>query len=107
MKNFEYENNFKNNLKFLRHQNKLTQKSLGAAMGYGYTTISNYENGRNEPSINDLIKLADYFNVSVDFLIGHESKINEEIKYCLILKSIKVKEIMSETMEKLNDVFNS
>lgn len=107
MKNKKNENNFKNNLKFLRRQNNLTQKSLGAAMGYGYTAISNYENGRNEPSINDLIKLADYFNVSVDFLIGHESKINDEIKYCLIVKSFKVKEIMNETMEKINNLFDS
>ena len=107
MKNKKHENNFKNTLKFLRLQNKLTQKSLGAAIGYGYTAISNYESGRNEPSINDLIKLADYFHVSVDFLIGHESKINEEAKYCLIIKSIKAKEIMSETMEKLNNVFDS
>ena len=81
MKNKKHENNFKNTLKFLRLQNKLTQKSLGAAIGYGYTAISNYESGRNEP--------------------------NEEAKYCLIIKSIKAKEIMSETMEKLNNVFDS
>lgn len=37
---------------------------------YGYTAIANYESGRNEPSIRDLIRLADYFQVSVDYLIG-------------------------------------
>ena len=38
-------------------------------LGYGYTAISNYESGRNEPSINDLKKIADFFNVSLDYLL--------------------------------------
>ena len=33
-------------------------------------TISRYETGEREPGINELIKLADYFGVSVDYLIG-------------------------------------
>ena len=32
-------------------------------------TISRYETGEREPSINELIKIADYFNVSIDFLL--------------------------------------
>jgi len=33
-------------------------------------TISRYETGEREPGINELIQLADYFNISVDYLIG-------------------------------------
>ena len=33
-------------------------------------TISRYENGEREPSISDLIKIADYFGVSLDYLVG-------------------------------------
>ena len=33
-------------------------------------TISRYETGEREPGIDELIKIADYFNVSVDYLIG-------------------------------------
>ena len=59
------------NIKMLRKQKHLTQKELADMLGYGYTAISNYENGRNEPSIKDLIKISDIFGISVDELIGH------------------------------------
>ena len=102
MKNNDYKNNFKKILKLLRQQNKLTQKSLGTALGYGYTAVSNYESGRNEPSINDLIKLADFFNVSVDFLIGHTCDVNNETKYLIAMKAVKIDNIIDEAKEKIN-----
>ena len=65
---------FRERLKFLRENyyvngKKLTQTQLANILGYGYTAISNYESGRNEPSINDLKKIADFFNVSLDYLL--------------------------------------
>ena len=65
--------NFHNRLKKLRKQNSFKQADVGKFLDYGYTTISNYERGKNEPSFNDLIKLADLFGVSTDFLLGHDS----------------------------------
>lgn len=35
----------------------------------GQNTISRYETGEREPSITELIKIADYFNVSIDYLV--------------------------------------
>ena len=65
---------FRERLKFLRENyyvngKKLTQTHLANILGYGYTAISNYESGRNEPSISDLKKIADFFNVSLDYLL--------------------------------------
>lgn len=60
---------FKERLKALRKENKLTQSTLGSILNYGYTAISNYESGRNEPSITDLKKIAEYFDVSMDYLL--------------------------------------
>ena len=65
---------FRERLKFLRENyyvngKKLTQTQLDNILGYGYTAISNYESGRNEPSISDLKKIADFFNVSLDYLL--------------------------------------
>lgn len=60
---------FKERLKNLRKERKLTQSALGNILNYGYTAISNYESGRNEPSIKDLKKIAVYFDVSLDYLL--------------------------------------
>ena len=65
---------FRERLKFLRENyyingKKLTQTQLANILGYGYTAISNYESGRNEPSISDLNKIAGFFNVSLDYLL--------------------------------------
>ena len=63
---------FAKNLKTIRKINKKSQIELSRDLGYGNTAISNYESGRNEPSIDDLIKIADYFGVSMDHLVGRE-----------------------------------
>lgn len=61
---------FKDRLKELRKEKKLTQVKLGEMLNYGYTAIANYESGRNQPSIPDLKKIASIFNVSMDYLLG-------------------------------------
>lgn len=61
---------FKDRLKELRKERRLTQVKLGEMLNYGYTAIANYESGRNQPSIPDLKKIASIFNVSMDYLLG-------------------------------------
>lgn len=61
---------FPNRLKLLRCEKKWTQKQLAEMLDYGYTAISNYESGTNKPSYKDLIKIANIFNVSTDYLLG-------------------------------------
>ncbi|MBR4934880.1 MAG: helix-turn-helix transcriptional regulator [Anaerotignum sp.] len=61
---------FKDRLKTLRKERRLTQVKLGEMLNYGYTAIANYESGRNQPSIPDLKKIASIFNVSMDYLLG-------------------------------------
>ncbi len=61
---------FSNRLKHLRQKYKLTQGELAAVIGLKSTAISNYESKRNEPSFDKLISLSDYFNVSLDYMLG-------------------------------------
>ena len=61
-----------NRIVFLRKQQKLTQNDLAVAVGVTYQAISGYENERREPSFDILCKMADFFCVSVDYLIGHD-----------------------------------
>lgn len=61
---------FKDRLKQLRKEKKMTQVKLGELLNYGYTAIANYESGRNQPAIADLKKIASIFDVSLDYLLG-------------------------------------
>lgn len=54
----------------LRQDRKMTQKDLAQAMFVTVGTISNYENGVHYPDVERLISLADYFNVTTDYLLG-------------------------------------
>ena len=51
-----------------------TKKQQAFELGIEEKTYANYENGITEPNLTTLIKLADYFNVSLDYLCGHETK---------------------------------
>lgn len=57
-------------LKELRLKNKLTQEELGKMLNLTNVSISGYENGDRTPDIENLSKLADYFNVTTDYLLG-------------------------------------
>jgi len=61
-----------NNIKFLRKQNNKTQAEIAEILKVAPTTYGGYENGINEPTIDTLCKLADYHNVSLDYLVGRE-----------------------------------
>lgn len=57
-------------LKELRKEKGLSQLQLATDLHATQNTISRYETGEREPGIAELIKIADCFNVSVDYLIG-------------------------------------
>lgn len=62
------------NLKELRMEHKMSQETLGNIIGVSQQTINKYENHSTEPDIATLIKLANCFNVSVDYLIGNTTE---------------------------------
>lgn len=66
-------------LKELRKEHKLSMKELGKILGLSESTISLYEAGKREPDIKTLIKMADYFKVSVDVLIGRNETNEDDI----------------------------
>lgn len=58
----------------LRKDRKLTQEDVAKTINSAANTYANYEKGNTEPNIETLIKLADFFHVSVDELIEHDYK---------------------------------
>ena len=56
-------------IKELRKEKEKTQAEVAAALGVSRQVFANYENGINSPDPKTLIKLADYFDVSIDYLV--------------------------------------
>lgn len=63
-------NIFSVRLKTLRSESKVSSASLASSVGVSRPAISQFENAANAPSIDTLIALADYFDVSIDYLVG-------------------------------------
>jgi transcriptional regulator with XRE-family HTH domain len=67
---------FEKRLKSLRKDHGLTQLKLGEYLGLSESTISLYESGKREPDNETLSRIADYFSVSVDYLLGRSDSPN-------------------------------
>lgn len=59
----------------LREDNDLKQKELAEYLSIDQSTYSDYENGRINVPIEQLIKIADYYNVSLDYITGRTDNI--------------------------------
>ena len=57
-------------LKELRKSKHISQLKLSIDLNTNQNTISRYETGEREPGISGLIKIADYFGVSIDYLLS-------------------------------------
>lgn len=66
-------NKFGTTLKQLRIENRLSQKQLGEILAFCNQTVSFWENGQREPDLDALVAIAEYFDVSVDYLLGIEN----------------------------------
>ena len=66
------ENKFSDNLKTLRIESNIGQVELAKQLGVSKGVISLWENGLREPSMSSLVAIANYFNVSIDYLVGLE-----------------------------------
>lgn len=60
-------------IKEFRTENELSQNALAEIINVKSYTIGNWEQGRSEPSLEDLVKLADFFGCTTDELLGREN----------------------------------
>ncbi len=88
--------NFSNNLRVLRKLRHLTQEELAQELNTTRSCISNYENGKRQPDSDIIHLIADYFDVSVDYLLGRSS----------IKMSLRSEEELQE-LEEISDTLHS
>ena len=65
---------FSERIKALRKEHGLTQQGVGEIIGVKKYAVYSYEKGRGYPDMRGLIALADYFDVSMDYLGGRTDK---------------------------------
>lgn len=78
-------------IKNLRLANHLTQVDLAKELNVTKQTVSNWENDNIQPSVDMLVKLADFFGVTTDYLLGRE-----------IMTSINAKDLSNEEIAHIN-----
>ncbi len=88
---------FNKRIKLLREANKLSQVELADKIGVKKQTISNWENDNILPSIDMLIKVCNFFNVSSDYMLGLDSKTYIEITGLSV-------EVISHIQQIINDI---
>ena len=66
---------FSDRLTAQRKRKGVSQKQAAADLGISQALLSHYENGIREPGLSFLVKAADYYNVSCDYLLGHAANV--------------------------------
>lgn len=65
---------FRQRLQQLREKKRVSRKVLSELCGLSSDAVRRYERGEREPTMHSLIALAEYFNVTVDYLVGRCEK---------------------------------
>ncbi|MGM0214186.1 helix-turn-helix domain-containing protein [Enterococcus sp. AZ109] len=88
----------------LRKQRGLTQNDVAKILGIARTTYSSYEQGRRSPDVDIQNKIADYFNVSLDYLHGREKTDD----YLLTEKQLRVASHIDDVLveEQLEEIIH-
>lgn len=63
---------FPERLQELRERKRMNRKALGECCGLSKNIIGQYERGEKEPSASSLCKIADFFEVPIDYLLGRQ-----------------------------------
>ena len=93
------------NLKELQRNSEKTIKQVAEELNLPFSTYNNYLIGTREPNIETLIKLSKYFNVSIDYILGNDTKgmtvyteeQNQIIKMMVQLNEINLLKLYSYT----------
>lgn len=109
---------FGKQLKNLRKESKLTQKEFAQAINVAVGTVGMWEIGKREPDFKTATRIADYFGVSTDYLLGRTEEKEEKeptpvagdglaTKKLLLIQKIMQMELDTEMIDRLNQVADS
>lgn len=90
-------NYLRNNLKIIRKKKSFTQLKVSMDLFMSQETLSNYEVGRRLPSSDMLVRLADYYDTSIDYLLCRT-------EYDIPINNIKPNGISDDDFNLINDI---
>ena len=83
-------------IKELRLSHNLSQVELAEQLSVTKQTVSNWENNNIQPSIDMLVKIADYFSVSTDYLLDRDEKITINVEGLTITEIAHIEQIVKD-----------
>lgn len=92
------ENHVADQIRFYRRQEGLTQEQLAEAMGVSVAAVSKWEQGQSLPEIPMLMELADFFDLSVDALLGYRLRSNDRKSVSERLKVLRREDRYDEAL---------
>jgi len=98
---------FRIRLKELREQKEISQYKFADDLKLSQSTIGNWEAGKREPNFDTLIKIAQYFNVSVDYLLGITDSVwtaNDYANGVTVTKHVNITADDEDMLDKYHEV---
>ena len=92
---------FAERLKELRKQAHLTQVELAKRLGIGQSSYADWERGKKKPTQDNLVKIAQVLNVSIDYLVGNSEEKSDELDNIELLFRMNSKGLTDEEKEKM------
>lgn len=97
-----------NRIKELRTENKITQADLAKVLKISDRAVGYYENGEREPDQDTLLQIANYFDVSVDYLLGvsdvrNSSSLQNEIDFHIGLSKSEESTLTDEEKDEIRN----
>lgn len=71
---------FGERLKELRKSSNISQEKIGEYLGVTSNAVYSWETGKSQPSIETITKIADYFGVTTDFLLGYDKNYSNDLE---------------------------
>lgn len=93
-----------NRIRDLREDADLNQSEVAQAIGVDQRTLSNYETGKTNPDSYAIIKLAEFFNVSTDYLLGVEDRDTRSRRTANIKRMEKRLDDMQAALDEISDI---
>lgn len=101
-------NIFADRIKFLRKEKDVMQKDVAIVLGISSSAYGFYEQGKRKPTHDILSKLSDYFNVSIDYLLGRtdERNTNQKITNATTIAAHRLGDVEALPDEAIDEINN-